>query len=118
MCIKYLLKYKLLLAQRSKAQKTGLKPIINSNKRRDSNEPTLVVPTRTAKQESDTDEPIVSERAGYGDHNDSDEEAKRVQFARSTPRSAEVVELPENDSYDEESTHTATNVDDLRKRKR
>lgn len=87
-------------------------------KRRDSSEPTLVVPTRTAKQTSDTDEPLVSERAGYGDHNDSDEEAKRVQFARPAPRGAEVVELPENDSYDEDSAQNSAPVDDLRKRKR
>lgn len=106
------------LAHRSKAPTGGgRKPIVSSMKRRDSSEPALVVPTRTAKRTSDTDEPLVSERAGYGDHNESDEEAKRVQFARTTARGAEVAQL-ENDSYDEESGQSGLLVDDLRKRKR
>lgn len=63
-----------------------------------------------------TDEPLVSERAGYGDHeSDSQEDARRVQFTRKnggpTAQKAEIVDIPENDSYDEDQT------DDHRKRK-
>lgn len=60
------------------------------------------------------DEPLVSERAGYGDHDsDSQDDAKRVQFTeKNGPQKADIVDIPENDSYDEENPQ-----DEHRKRK-
>lgn len=75
-------------------------------------------PTATSSpHHHQSDEPVVSERAGYGDHNSDDEDARRVQFSRkngskAVAKVAEVIDLSENDSYEDEQMS-----DDHRKRK-
>ena len=83
--------------------------------------PSLNTTTGSPKQSNQhiQDEPVVSERAGYGDHDsDSQEEGRHVQFTKangdSVPKASDIVDIPENDSYEEDFPQN----EDHRKRKR
>lgn len=134
-----LLSFHFYIAHRKQSYQYGSrKPLTNSMKRRDSSkdskrpsitaqtsptESALTSPSSTAtgspaissKQNiAGIDEPLISERAGYGDHlSDTSSEGRHVQFEETDGVSGkgDVIALPtEDDNYDD-------NNDDLRKRK-
>lgn len=111
-------------AHRTKSYANNRKPALSSMKRRDSSKegrspsdtqsPTETATTSPITSSQSNDEPLVSERAGYGDHDsDSQDDSRRVQFTeKNVSQKADIVDIPENDSYDDENPQ-----DEHRKRK-
>lgn len=111
------------VAHRSKPYSSH-KPKLSSMKRQDtsssrdrSGSPASSTIATSSPIAHQSDEPVVSERAGYGDHNSDEDDARRVQFSRKNGSKAvasvaEVIDLSDNDSYDDDQQS-----DDHRKRK-